>query len=79
MSIEIRKYAFPEAVLVRHSADGIRHLVGVRYRWNTGETQIAWCQDMPAALDALDEEAIPGGTCMLPACAGSSARGPGGS
>ena len=53
-----RKYAFPEAFLVRREPNGSTRVLGVRYRWNTGETQIAWCRDDRPDTGDLDEKPI---------------------
>ena len=58
MAEDDKKYAFPETFLVRRDASGIKQLVGIRYRWNTGETQIAWCQDKQPDPKDLEEEPI---------------------
>ena len=58
MAEDDKKYAFPETFLVRRDASGIKQLVGIRYRWNTGETQIAWCQDKQPDPKDFEEEPI---------------------
>ncbi|MGR3801830.1 hypothetical protein [Marinibacterium profundimaris] len=58
MTDPVRKHAFPEALLVEHAASGERLLRGIRYRWNTGEAQISWCDAAPADPRALEEEPV---------------------
>ncbi|MAC81933.1 MAG: hypothetical protein CML66_28205 [Rhodobacteraceae bacterium] len=58
MGEDDRKYAFPEAFLVRRHVSGDKEIVGIRYRWNTGETQIAWCDETQPDPDEFEEDAI---------------------
>ena len=53
-----RRYAFPEALLLRRKPNGGSLVLGIRYKWNTGETQIAWCRDDRPDPGDLDEKPI---------------------
>jgi len=58
MTEDNRRHAFPEALLIERGADGARLIRGVRYRWNTGEAQVSWCDRVPPDPATLEEEPV---------------------
>ncbi|WP_158967203.1 hypothetical protein [Chachezhania sediminis] len=58
MTDDDRRFAFPVSLLMEQRADGTRLVRGIRYRWNTGETQIKWWDDAQHDAATLEEEPL---------------------
>ena len=52
-------YAFPISKVFHLDLAGEEHFLGLRFRWNTGETEIAWDQPGTFKMALIFEEPIP--------------------
>ena len=52
-------YAFPISKVFHLDDTGEEHFLGLRFRWNTGETQIAWENPGTFKMGLIVEEPIP--------------------
>lgn len=52
-------YAFPISRVFHLDDAGEEHFLGLRFRWNTGETEIAWENPGAFKMGLICEEPIP--------------------
>ena len=52
-------YAFPISKVFHLDLAGEEHFLGLRFRWNTGETEIAWEKPDVFKVGLIFEEPIP--------------------
>ncbi|MBE9639268.1 hypothetical protein [Salipiger mangrovisoli] len=52
-------YAFPISKVFHLDDAGEEHFLGLRFRWNTGETEIAWENPGAFKMGLIVEEPIP--------------------
>lgn len=59
MGEAVKKYAFPVAKVFGLGIDGTKQYLGVRFLWNTGESDIRWDTEAAPRNGRIVEEAFP--------------------